>query len=139
MTRYLLDTNVLSELLRKRPDAALLERVRAIRRADLATSAVCVMELRYGAALHADGARLWARIQDDLLHRLRVVPLSDAAAVRAGDILAALRKRGTPIGLEDVLIGATALEAGLVVSTRNLTHFARIEGLSVESWFAPPA
>jgi tRNA(fMet)-specific endonuclease VapC len=139
VTRYLLDTNVLSELLRKRPDAALLEHVRAVRRAELATSAVCVMELRYGAALHANGAALWARIQTDLLHRLRVLPLSDAAAVRAGDVLASLRKRGTPIGLEDVLIGATALEAGLVVSTRNISHFERIEGLTVESWFAPPS
>lgn len=137
MTRYLLDTNVLSELLRQRPNAGVAERVGAIRRADLATSAVCIMELRYGAALHADGARLWARIQSELLGRLRILPLAEAAAVRAGDILASLRKRGAPIGLEDVLIGATALEAGLVVSTRNVSHFVRIEGLTVESWFAP--
>jgi tRNA(fMet)-specific endonuclease VapC len=70
-----------------------------------------------------------------VLGRVRVLPLDPTAAVRAGDILARLDEQGKPIGLEDVLIGATALVNGLAVVTRNLTHFERIEGLRVESWF----
>jgi predicted nucleic acid-binding protein len=136
VTRYLLDTNVLSELLRKRPNPGVAERVRSAARTDLATSTVCVMELRYGAALHPNGPALWARIEAEILPRIRIVPVTQAAAVRAGDILARLRRAGAPIGLEDVLIGATALEARLVVATRNVAHFERIEGLTVESWFA---
>lgn len=56
--------------------------------------------------------------------------------MRAGDLLAALERRGQPIGLEDVLIGATALAGSLTVVTRNLRHFARIPGLAVESWWS---
>jgi tRNA(fMet)-specific endonuclease VapC len=51
------------------------------------------------------------------------------------DLLSALVSRSRPIGLEDVLIGATALVHGLVVATRNVRHFERIEGLFVESWW----
>ncbi len=76
MRGYLLDTYVLSELLRKRPDPAVLERLRA----DLGT-------------------------------------------------------RGEGIGVEDALIGATAMANGLTVVTRNLKHFERIEGLKSESWW----
>jgi tRNA(fMet)-specific endonuclease VapC len=48
-----------------------------------------------------------------------------------------LATRGSPIGLEDVLIGATALQHDAVVATRNRRHFERIAGLRVESWFDP--
>jgi tRNA(fMet)-specific endonuclease VapC len=54
-----------------------------------------------------------------------------------GDLLAALESRGKSIGIEDVLIGATALVHDLVVATRNVRHFDRIEGLSIESWWEP--
>jgi predicted nucleic acid-binding protein len=96
VTRYLLDTNVLSELLRKRPDPNVVERVRSARRRELATSVICAMELRYGAALHPEGDKLWARIEGDLLRRIRILPVTQGAAVRAGDIIAQLRKRGEP-------------------------------------------
>lgn len=135
MTQYLLDTNVLSELLRKRPHAGVVDRLRAAGSQTFATSVICVMELRYGAALRGDAGKLWARIEAEVLRRLRILPVTRAAGDRAGDILAQLRRSGTPIGVEDVLIGATALDAGLAVATRNLAHFSRIEGLVSESWF----
>ena len=135
MSGYLLDTNILSEVIKKRPSAGVLERLRAARRDQLATSVICVTELRYGAVRHPKTASLWQRITREVLARVRVLPLDSAAAVLAGDILARLHAQGTPIGLEDVLISATALVNELVVVTRNLTHFEKIEGLRVESWF----
>lgn len=135
MSGYLLDTNILSEVIKKRPSPGVLERLRAARRDQLATSVICVTELRYGAVRHPKTAALWQRITREVLARVRVLPLDATAAVRAGDILARLDEQGKPIGLEDVLIGATALVNGLAVVTRNLTHFERIEGLRVESWF----
>jgi hypothetical protein len=59
----------------------------------------------------------------EVLARVRVLPLDHAAAVRAGNIPARLHAQGTPIGLEDVLISATALVNELVVVTRNLNAF----------------
>lgn len=135
MRGYLLDTNVLSELLKKRPSPAVLERLSALPRESLSTSSICVTELRYGAARHPQGSALWARITSEVLSGLQILPLAQEEAEQAGDLLAALESQGKPIGIEDVLIGATALVHGLTVATRNVKHFDRIEGLTVESWW----
>lgn len=99
------------------------------------TSSICVTELRYGAARHPQGNALWTRITSEVLSGLQVLPLAQEEAERAGDLLAALDSRGKPIGIEDVLIGATALTHNLIVATRNVKHFDRIEGLTVENWW----
>jgi tRNA(fMet)-specific endonuclease VapC len=132
---YLLDTNVLSELLKKRPHPGVVSRVEDLRPEQAATSVVCIAELRYGAARRHDGGALGARITRELLPQLRILPLGLPAAVRAGEILADLAERGEPIGLEDVYIAATALENQLTAVTRNLRHFSRIRDLAAESWW----
>jgi predicted nucleic acid-binding protein len=137
LSGYLLDTNVLSELLKKRPNTAVLERLGQISREALVTSSVCVFELRYGVARRPDGGALWSRIAGEVLPRVRILSLGWEEAERAGDLLAKLHSRGEPIGLEDVLIGATALAHDLVVATRNVKHFNRIDDLVVESWWEP--
>ena len=133
--KYLLDTNVLSEVIRKNPNRGLLQRLNEVAPRDVVTSAVCVAELRHGAARVANGARLWERIASEILSRVNILPFGEAEAVLAGDLLATLEARGEPIGIEDVWIGATALKHGLTVSTRNLKHFRRIPGLTSESWW----
>lgn len=131
---YLLDTNVLSELVRKQPAPGVLHRIGELSLERVMTSCICAMELRYGAARHPDGERLWDRIQKDVLARVRVLPLTEADALRAGVLLAGLADRGTPIGIEDVLIAATALGNDLVVVTRNVKHYRRVPDLRVEAW-----
>ncbi len=69
------------------------------------------------------------------MKHISILPLGFDEAAKAGEVLAALEASGTPIGLEDVLIGSTALVRGLTVATRNVKHFARIDGLMVESWW----
>lgn len=135
MSNYLLDTNVLSEVLKKRPEPRVLERLNVTPPRSLVTSVVCVTELRYGAKRHPQGTRLWDRIAREVLARITILPLDEAGAIRAGDLLAVLESSGTPIGIEDVLIGATALQQNLTVVTRNTRHYRRIPGLAVESWW----
>lgn len=135
MSNYLLDTNVLSEVLKKRPEPRVLERLNVTPPRSLVTSVVCVTELRYGARRHPQGTRLWDRIAREVLARITILPLDEAGAIRAGDLLAVLESSGTPIGIEDVLIGATALQQNLTVVTRNTRHYRRIPGLAVESWW----
>ncbi|MEE8584881.1 MAG: PIN domain-containing protein, partial [Acidobacteriota bacterium] len=96
---------------------------------------ICVMELRYGTQRHPDGKRLWQQISESIFPRIQVLPLRFKEARQAADILAELAAQGEPIGLEDVLIGATAMTNGLTVATRNLRHFNRIRGLQAESWW----
>lgn len=132
---YLLDTNLLSEIVKKAPGKAVLAKLRKIPQEKLATSAICITELRFGTARHPRGQDIWARLSREILSHLQVLAVDDAVALRAGDVLADLAERGLPIGMEDVLIGTTALVHGLTVVTRNTRHFSRIGGLNVENWW----
>lgn len=135
MSGYLLDTNLLSEVLKKRPSERVRARLAALPRDAAYTSSICVVGLRFGAARHRDGKALWERIRSELLSQVTVLAVGEPEATRAGEILAALERRGRPIGTEDVLIGATALIHGLTVATRNVDHLGRIDGLAVEDWW----
>jgi predicted nucleic acid-binding protein len=135
MPAYLLDTNVLSEVVKKRPTAAVLGHLREVDQEALFASVVSVMEMRFGAVRSPGGAALWARIRTDVLARVKILPIGEEEASRAGEILADLESRGARIGIEDVMLGATALVGDLVMVTRNVRHLARIRGLVVENWW----
>ena len=131
---YLLDTSVLSVLIKAKTSETLLARLRQHPVGDLFTSCICVMELRHGAMRRQDTGSLWRRIEEEILPRVQVLDVGMEEALLAGDILAALRARGQPIDVEDILIGATAISHGLVVITNNLAHFRRIPRLRSEDW-----
>ena len=131
----LLDTNVLSEALRKRPILIVMRAIRALRPEERFASEVTRYELRAGASRLDDGGRLWQRIQQEVLPLVRWLPLDAATALAAGDIGAALRRRGETVEATDLFIAATAQVHRLIVSTRNVKHFERVPGLVVENWF----
>ena len=131
---YLLDTNILSELIRKRPNPHLLSQLRSKPSRALFTSCICVMELRFGSALQEDFEVFWLRINKEIISRVNIVPLGEKEALVAGDILADVRKTGQSIGIEDVLIAASAITNRCIMVTANIGHFSRIAGLIVENW-----
>jgi tRNA(fMet)-specific endonuclease VapC len=135
LSGYLLDTDVLSEVIKKRPEPSVLARLREVAPGSVFTSVVCVTELRYGARRRPGAQVLWERIAREVLSRVHVLPFGEREALRAGDLLADLEAAGQPIGIEDVLIGATALAGSLTVATRNVRRFRRLPGLAVECWW----
>jgi predicted nucleic acid-binding protein len=92
------------------------------------------MELRFGSVLREDFEGFWERVTKELISRVNIVPIGESEALSAGNILAELRKKGETIGLEDVLIAASAVANKLVVVSANTRHFSRIKGLKVENW-----
>jgi tRNA(fMet)-specific endonuclease VapC len=134
---YLLDTNILSELVRRKPRASLLDALRRTTPEMLSTSCICVMELRHGAVRTHGPNDLWSRIESQILARVTVLEIRVEDAILAGDVLAHLWSLGKPIETEDLLIGASALSRGLTVVTHNVSHFLRIPGLKVEDWLTP--
>ena len=134
---YLLDTNVLSELIRLRPNPLVEARFEA-EPAELFTSVICIEEIRYGAKIGPPGNRLWERSQAEVFPRLTVLLLDEPLAVAAADLRAEWKSKGTPVGYGDGLIAATAKENNLVLVTRNVRHFDHVAGLRVENWFEPP-
>ena len=131
---YLLDTNIVSELVKKIPNKNLRDKLEKVPSASLYTASICIMELRYGALRREDGDALWSRIQESIISKLRVLAFGYKEALKAGEVLFALRSIGQPIGIEDILIGSIALSNDLVVVTANTKHFSRIPALSVENW-----
>jgi len=135
---YLLDTNVLSELVRKHPDAGVARRMGEHPSAALFASAVSRYELRYGAALRHDADSFWSRIAGQLVPLVTWLPVTQAVAERAGTAAAALRHAGRPCGSLDPLLAATALEHSLTLVTRNTRHFEAVPGIALEDWFTAP-
>jgi tRNA(fMet)-specific endonuclease VapC len=132
---YLLDTDVLSNLLRRAPSPALIARIAATPPAEQATSSISYGELAYGARrLGPRGEELLRRIEDDLILSLEILPFDAAAAIQYGGVRAALEAAGTPIGDADLRIAAIALSRELTVVSGNVRHFERVPGLVVENW-----
>jgi predicted nucleic acid-binding protein len=116
---FLLDTNILSELMKRQPSAKLIERLNAIPIGSLCTASVCVMEMRYGALRVPNSEDLWNKIQKRILSKLTVMNFTYKEALKAAEILSHLHSSGKPIGMEDVMIASIALSNGLVVVSAN--------------------
>ncbi len=128
---YLLDTNIVSELVR-RPHGAVAERIREVGEEAVCTSLVAAGELRYGAAKKGS-ARLSAQLET-VLDVLEVLPLESAAAEEYADIRHGLERTGAPIGPNDLWIAAQARALSLVLVTANQREFQRVPRLQVENW-----
>lgn len=131
MISHLLDTNIVSYLMKARPQKV-MDKLRALGPDRVALSVITAIELRQGAELHPDATRYHAAI-DTLLNEIPTLSLPIEVAVIAGKLRAQLQKTGTGFGDLDSLIAAHALSAGLTLVT-NDAGFQRIEGLRLEKW-----
>lgn len=133
MVRYLLDTNILSDLLRH-PAGRAARRLAVVGEAVVCTSIVVACELRFGAA--TKGSTQLSERVEALLESLEVLPLDKDSDRRYAEIRSHLDRLGKPIGPNDLLIAAHALALELVLVTDNVEEFARVPGLSAENWLA---
>ena len=131
--RYLLDTNILSDLILN-PQGAVARRISSAGENTVCTSIVVAAELRFGAE-KSGSSKLADRI-DLILSALDILPLETPADRHYGEIRQHLASQGTPIGPNDLLIAAQALALGLTVVTANVQEFSRVPGLGVENWLA---
>lgn len=128
---YLLDTNILSDLIRA-PQGAVAERIAAVGEDCVCTSIVVAAELRYGAA--KSGSEKIADRIELLLSAIEVLPLEPPADYQYAKLRDHLTRQGAPIGPNDLLIAAHALAEGLTVVTANVREFSRVPALAVENW-----
>ena len=131
---YLLDTNIVSEVLRRRPDPKVIARLSQVEPEEIHASVITLFELRFGSMLRDDAAKFWQKIETEILPLVRWLDVDRSVASKAGDIAAKLQKLGTPIGVSDCLIGGTALVHNLVIVSRNVRHFEKIADLLREVW-----
>jgi tRNA(fMet)-specific endonuclease VapC len=131
VTRFLLDTNIVSDLVRN-PQGSVAQHVRRVGEEQVCTSIIVAAELRYGAAKKGS-ARLTTQLEM-VLGALDVLPFEVPADNEYGKLRARLEQAGQPIGGNDLLIAAQALALGCTVVTDNEREFTRIDGLTVENW-----
>ena len=99
---FLLDTNIVSELVKRIPDTRVMAQLNKEAALGLFICPVTVFELRFGAARSAKPAWLWDRIQREIIGRFDVLPFETADAVAAADIMSALAGSGRNAALQDL-------------------------------------
>lgn len=119
-TKFLVDTNVLSELVRKRPDPGVLQWAQEVRK--VAISAATVEEVYFGLSWKPN-PRIQTWFEGFLEIHCEVLPVTAVIAKRSGEIRGQLQARGQTRSSTDMLIAATAQEHQLTVVTRNVRDF----------------
>ena len=131
MIKFLLDTNIVTYVIKRRPMEVLATFNENATR--MAISAVTLAELLHGAEKSSQPANNLA-VVEDFCSRLLVLPYAEKAAQHYGTIRAALEKIGQPIGVNDLHIAAHARSEGLVLVTNNEKEFAKVPALQIENW-----
>lgn len=140
---FLLDTNLLSEQARSRPEPQVEQWLDQHPQDALFLSAITVGEIRRGIALLPSSERrseLDSWLQNHLIFAFagRILPITQTVAERWGALAAAQQLVGNSLGLADGLIAATALEHELVLVTRNTKHFVSLDVPLLNPWEIQP-
>lgn len=131
MIKFLLDTNIVIYVLKRRPLEVL--KIFNANASRMAISSITLSELIYGAEKSANIAKNLEAIEDFVSH-LEVLPYDSRASQHYGQIKAALEKKGKIIGENDIHIAAHAISQGLILVTNNLKEFKRVSNLALENW-----
>jgi tRNA(fMet)-specific endonuclease VapC len=130
MTGFMLDTDISSYIIKRRP-ATLLEKFE--RHADtLCVSVMTAAELRFGA--EKAGRPQLTEVVEAYLERLAILDWTNEVSSHYARIRSVLESSGKPIGNMDLLIASHAVAQRMTLVTNNLKHFSNVPGLKVEVW-----
>ncbi len=132
MSRYMLDTDTCSYIM-KRSNDALLKRLRRTPVNDVCISVITKSELLYGVEVSPRRQQDEAAL-DAFLRYIEVLDFPDEAAPHYAKIRAELKRRGTMIGANDLFIAAHARSLGLKLVTNNTSEFGHVPNLAIENW-----
>ena len=131
--RYLLDTNIVSDLIRN-PQGAVAERIAAVGEHTICTSIIVAAELRFGA--EKSGSKKLTERVELILSAIEILPFESPADFHYAEIRQQLSSLGTLIGPNDLLIAAHGRALKMIVVTANENEFLRVERLKVENWLS---
>ena len=135
-----LDTNVLSALMRQPPDAKVITWLDNQSRTSVWTTSVTILEIRFGLQIMAAGKRrsLLLAAFDILLDKIghRIATFDDDAATLAADLMASRQRKGRPGELRDTMIAGIVVARHATLATRNVVHFEDLSVPVVNPWLA---
>jgi tRNA(fMet)-specific endonuclease VapC len=131
MLKYMLDTNIVIYVIKRKP----LDALKMFNRhaGHMCISAITLAELMHGAEKSSSPERNLS-VVEDFVSRLQVLEYGARAAGHYGEIRTALEKKGAVIGLNDLHIASHARSEALTLVTNNLKEFRRVKGLRLENW-----
>ena len=144
MTGWLLDTNILSELRRPKPERKVLTFIAAQPLDLLYISSATLAEIRFGIELVSDASRR-AGLNDWLAHKMRpmfarrVLEITEDIMFKWRLLVEDGRKAGHTFSQPDLIIAATALHHGLTIVTRNTGDYERTHAPILNPWIDPSA
>ncbi len=133
MLRYLLDTNIVIYVIKRRPVEVLDVFNKQANR--MAISTITLAELMHGSEKSSRPAENLAAVED-FCCRLEVLPYTPKAAQHYGSIRSVLEKVGQPIVTNDLHIAAHARSEGLILVSNNMKEFTKVPALQLENWIA---
>jgi len=136
----ILDTNVLSELMRPRPEATVIAWLDRQPQTSIWTTSVTVLEIRFGLQVMPAGRRrvIYTQGFEGLLNGIdhRIAPFDSEAAQQASTLMASRKLQGRPRELRDTMIAGIVLARRATLATRNISHFDDVAATVVNPWAA---
>ena len=131
MLKYMLDTNIVIYVIKRRP----IELLEVFNRhaGQMCISSITLAELLHGVEKSAMPDHNLRQIED-FISRLEVLAYGGKAAAHYGEIRADLERKGTPIGVNDLHIAGHARSEGLTLVSNNLREFERVDALRLVNW-----
>lgn len=130
--RYMLDTNICIYLIKHKPESV-IRKLTEHAPSEICISSVTYAELSFGVekSMYRERNRIALMM---MLANIEILDFSPRASELFGHIRADLERKGTPIGLMDMMIAAHAISSDCILVTNNLKEFNRVEGLKTENW-----
>jgi tRNA(fMet)-specific endonuclease VapC len=131
MLKYMLDTNIVIYVIKRRP----IELLEVFNRhaGQMCISSITLAELLHGVEKSAMPDHNLRQVED-FITRLEVLEYGGKAAAHYGEIRADLERKGTPIGVNDLHIAGHARSEGLTLVSNNLREFERVDALRLVNW-----
>jgi len=136
MSFYLLDTDVLSQLINKRQNLSVIRKLATLPAARQFASTISIAELYYGASLAAPALNFCQAIEEKIIANVQIIPFDLKAAQQYGQLRSHQERLGRPLAMADLMIASIALVNHLILATGNIRHFSQVPGLQVEDWFS---
>ncbi len=131
---YLFDTDIITNIFKKKPSLPLLKRLGLIPKSQQFISTITVSEIVYGAMKSDRAAYHLKNLETILIPAVNIAAFDTKASYICGHLRASLEKQGRPLALADLEIAGIALSCDFVLISGNTKHFSRIDELKLENW-----
>ena len=133
---YLFDTDILSNVVKRKPSGRLLQKLEETPIAFQHTSAINVGEIYYGANRSSRKKQILKAFEEMVFPNVNILPFDRQSGQVFGTLKAELEKRGIGCSEPDLRIASVAIQHSLILITGNTRHFKNIPGLRIEDWIA---